>query len=131
MITLQEMFDRAVLGVVTQGKPSVTAVAAVDRILCMYRGEAGTKCAVGHLINDAVYTPELENKGCRSKIVQAALEQSIGELPENSTGLLVNLQRAHDGASEFSDFLPEFTALARLIATDFHLTFPELPNASN
>jgi hypothetical protein len=125
MITLQEMFDRAVLGVVTQGKPSVTAVA------CMYRGEAGTKCAVGHLINDAVYTPELETNGCRSKIVQAALEQSIGELPASSLGLLVLLQRAHDGASEFSDFLPEFTALARLIATDFNLTFPELPNASN
>jgi hypothetical protein len=129
MITLQEIFDRAVLGVITQGKPSVTK--GFTGTSCMYRGAAGTKCAVGHLIDDANYTLELEGEGSDSYLVRQALEQSLGELPENSTGLLVRLQFAHDSASEFSDFISRFVARARQIATNYNLTFPELPNASN
>lgn len=131
MITLQEMFDRAVLGVVTQGKPSVTAATNFNGIRCMYRGEAGTKCAVGHLINDANYTLELEGGGSNHHLVIHALEQSLGKLPENSTGLLARLQQAHDSANGYSDFLLTFVNRARLIATNFNLTFPKLPNASN
>ena len=130
MITLQEIFDRAVIGVITQGKPSVTKTAC-GASRCLYRGEAGTKCAVGHLIDDAVYTPDLEGNECVRTLVMQALEQSLGKLPEDSFNLIIQLQLTHDVASTGSDFLPAFIARAREIAADFNLTFPKLPNASN
>lgn len=53
----QALFDRAVKGLASQGfAPSYLP----DNGTCAYRGEDGKRCAVGHLIPDAVYKPEME-----------------------------------------------------------------------
>lgn len=66
---------------------------------CRYRGDQGLKCAVGCLISDEHYSPELEDKLFEnSNIVCEAVEKSQGiEILHHKTWkLLVELQHMHD-----------------------------------
>lgn len=53
--TIQEIFNQVYLGIIKQGKPSVDKDG-----YCVYRGEDNCKCAVGFLIPDDEYDPEME-----------------------------------------------------------------------
>ncbi len=55
-MTKQEIFDKVKAHLLAQGKRAVNGDGN-----CMYRGMDGTKCAVGCLIPDELYTPLLEN----------------------------------------------------------------------
>ena len=54
----QEALNIAARGILEQGAYSLNKA----RTSCMYRGENGTKCAVGHLIPDDDYDPLMEGK---------------------------------------------------------------------
>jgi len=54
LMTLQKMFDTAAVGMLKQGKKSIEGNA------CRYRGGDGCKCAVGFLIPDDLYSPDIE-----------------------------------------------------------------------
>jgi len=58
-MTKQEMFDKAARGILDQGGPSAT-----DNGTCKYRCANGRKCAAGHIIPDALFTPEMEGTTC-------------------------------------------------------------------
>lgn len=61
---------------------------------CAYRGSNGRKCAVGHLIPDAIYSREMENK-----TVGALIRTFRDVLPDyinNNQEFLRELQMAHD-----------------------------------
>jgi hypothetical protein len=45
-------------------------------MLCCYRGDGGLQCAVGCLLADEAYSPELEDKGVRADSVKDALYRS-------------------------------------------------------
>lgn len=53
--TAQELFNKAYLGVIKQGKPSRS-----DNGYCVFRGKDNCKCAVGHLIPDNKYKLGME-----------------------------------------------------------------------
>jgi hypothetical protein len=55
MTSKQELFEKAINGLLQQG-----TVSYIQGTGCMYRGLNGTKCAVGHLIPDELYDPEIE-----------------------------------------------------------------------
>jgi hypothetical protein len=55
MTNKQELFEKAVNGLLAQGVPSYDSSRS-----CMYRGLNGTKCAIGHLIPDELYDPGFE-----------------------------------------------------------------------
>lgn len=57
-MTKQEMFDIAAVGLLMQGKQS--RVSNITASHCLFRGPNGTKCAVGFLIPDSIYRPEME-----------------------------------------------------------------------
>lgn len=63
--------------------------------LYLYRGPEGTKCALGCLIKDAFYSPELEGKNAGHRDVQAALVLS-GVPAAELHSLLDSLQNIHD-----------------------------------
>lgn len=99
--SLQELFDRVVTALILQGRPALNDGA------CAYRGEDGSKCAVGHLISDEVYRSyevaldpdmnRLEEKLVGHELVQAALAQSLGaKLDQRAVDMLSWLQVAHD-----------------------------------
>lgn len=105
-MTKQEIFDRVATHLLTQGEP------AVENNECRY-SYYGLKCAVGCLITEEAYTPNIEGKGVRFIGVVNALIKS-GVLPEDDAdrsapmeylltqseddciSLLTHLQNVHD-----------------------------------
>jgi hypothetical protein len=63
--TPQEVFDRALSGIRTQGyKPSYGTLPDASpgaMGACLYRGPEGAKCAFGHILPDEVYDLRIEN----------------------------------------------------------------------
>lgn len=71
-----------------------------DGFRCAYRGENGTKCAVGALIDDRFYDLYLEENSIKDPRVLVAVEQSIGrELSFREQQMLHDLQNLHDNYS--------------------------------
>jgi hypothetical protein len=62
-MTDQEIFDTVAKHLIAQGKQSLLPQVAGDSEYngCAYRGENGTKCAIGCLIPDELYNPIIEN----------------------------------------------------------------------
>ena len=87
-MTHQEIFDKVVTHLFTQGRP-----AKDEEGRCAYRGLNKTSCAVGCLIPDEKYTPSLEGNSVVSLRVQRELNTI---LPSADADFLQSLQRAHD-----------------------------------
>lgn len=104
-LTNQELFDAVVSGLRKQGCKSLTNLNAIvwggerpnDTLACAYRGDNGTKCAVGQVIPDEVYNTRIENKSV--SWITTIWDDSY-KLPWNkkSVPLLSELQGVHDMA---------------------------------
>lgn len=93
---IQQVFEKVCRHFATQNKRAICDVSKT----CMYRHGA-LSCAVGCLIHDEHYGPELENLRSSEEKVIAALEKSgIVHTPEVSN-LLMELQCLHDGNMYF------------------------------
>lgn len=94
-MTKQELFDKVAAHLLTQKKRAMGLLTPGSETLkCVYRAPDGCTCAIGSLIPDEVYIPDME--GCSACILIRkipALEQIIGL--ENA-GLAAQLQRVHD-----------------------------------
>lgn len=91
--SLQEVLDFTTQKLREQGGPSFDPVDG----MCLYRGPDGTKCAIGHLIPDANYRKEFEQKGIAALLGDpsfnfVAHRDEIDEMVK----LLEDLQMAHD-----------------------------------
>lgn len=97
---IRELFERVRAHLLTQGKKSIREEIderGLPSDSCLYRGPDGTSCAVGCLIKDEFYTPELEQKLASSPLVRSALECSLGfELSRDAMEILGELQAIHD-----------------------------------
>lgn len=89
-LTKQQIFDKVSVALLMQGKKSVNAV----NDACMYRGDGGTKCAAGHLIDDRNYHRDIENATVHAHSVLLALKCS-GVSRKHLT-LVSGLQNIHD-----------------------------------
>lgn len=67
----QEVFDKVKTHLLTQNKRSINGNEG-----CLYRHPEGLKCAIGPLLSDEVYTPELEGKTPQHYILSKALADS-------------------------------------------------------
>lgn len=113
---LQYIFDTAVNGVLTQGVKSVDPVFSEE---CAYRTPDGKKCAVGFLIDDEHYDPDIELNGVKDDIVLDSVEASLGyDLDGQAISMLGDLQNAHD-FSDDDGFAKWFEIKARNIAEDY------------
>ena len=86
-MTPQEIFDKVSVHLLTQGKRALS-----PKGRCMYRGEEGTMCAVGCLLDDITYQPNFEGKGVNELV-------ETFEMPEffvEEAPLLQDLQSCHD-----------------------------------
>lgn len=125
---LQPLFDAAVHGVLRQGCYSQIRLGdGVTR--CRYRQFAVTsdpvRCAVGHLIPDAVYRPDFERRGQWTAVVEAirAAWAPPYVSPEKLEVFLAELQKCHDDpASKDGAELSEFRANARALADRWGLS---------
>lgn len=113
--TTQEIFNKIYLGVVKQGKPSVGKNGKY-----MYRNENNLKCAVGQLIPDDKYHPDMESR-------------PIGPLfsfdSHKTLDTVRALRFAHNSAADQTfqkDFVDQFKAYAENWARFYNLTIPEV-----
>ena len=135
MLSPQEIFDRVAQHLVTQGMRSMTMNPENSDLpaICSYKNPDGLKCAVGVLIPDAVYAPEMEGRAIctvsrlfdsgyaeegTNLLGQALLDVGVDIRDENVSALLQRLQDIHD-EGEVS-LWPEALKAA---ADDYRLTY--------
>lgn len=95
-MTEQEAFDIVVKHLFEQKRPSMScARGRLEMPICAYRGVEGRKCAIGALISDEEYSPELENRDVLALNRDGALPPSLAGL---DIDFLVELQAIHDDA---------------------------------
>lgn len=112
---LQDFFDRSAGGVIAQGCKSAHSVG------CLYRGPNGTKCAIGHLIQDDVYRSGMDEDSVLPDVIEA-----MGLDPDDREilSLFSDMQYAHDGAAEsYGDpFVNDFKHRMAIVADRFDLS---------
>lgn len=80
-----------------QRKQSKSVYAGSKVPSCAYRGDNGLMCAVGCLITDEVYTPDLESQCADTRDVVHALMNSLGfDITEKIEQLCTDWQLYHD-----------------------------------
>lgn len=87
-MTDQEAYETVCRHLLTQRQKSRAEVGG--DVVCAYRGEDGRKCAIGCLISDDQYRPDMECNTVRG------LVESHGLVLCPSTALLRDLQVLHD-----------------------------------
>ena len=85
----QEIFDKVAVHLLTQPR-SLTGNGGG----CMYRGDNGTKCAVGCLIPDNEYDPSIEGLFMNDRLIGKV--PSFRGMTEEQIYMLRELQRIHD-----------------------------------
>jgi hypothetical protein len=129
MLTLQEIFDKSVSGILKQGTKAYGTYDGLDYV-CVYRSPEGYKCAAGQLIDDEHYDSSFEGRGVDPYLetatyptdakLRAALEKSGVPLTHDVLQMISALQRAHDEASNYN-FVNDFRRAARVVAEDWGL----------
>lgn len=107
-LSMQQIFDKVVTHLLTQNAKSVDNMND-----CLYRNEQGLRCAVGCLIADEHYTPDLEGHYSGSGVVSFALEKSGVEITPQVDKLLSALQSIHDN-SEVEYWGSDLQAVAQI-----------------
>lgn len=126
-MTLQEMFNKAYLGLAGQKFER----SANKQGSCLYRSPDGKKCAVGHLISDEHYASHLESKSVFSWDVNQALtasgvdliDRGIADVTSEAEQVLNECQQCHDNSVSPEDM----QQLLQKVAAAHNLTVPELP----
>ena len=123
-MTLQEMFDKSVTGIKTQGRLSQGPVNPGNGKpgACYYRhpDDPTVRCAVGHLIPDELYDRKMEGRNVSSgAVLGTAMRERLG-IPRSHAGhpspavsMLSQLQTAHDDSHTVEEFLTRATDVAR------------------
>lgn len=125
MLTEQEIFDKVASHLLKQGRQSVGGSQ------CLYRGPDDLKCAVGALIDDKWYDPDVEGCGVWSASVRKSEHTVKGKMlrdmllnsgvdvdNERVMDLLENLQLIHDECDP-----EEWDGTLRCIANSFNLVY--------
>jgi hypothetical protein len=73
-------------------------VGSTDKTVCFYRGRNGLKCAIGVLVNDENYSPELEGYGIAfgGIIDPICATHGIDNREDIDLRMLFSLQNIHD-----------------------------------
>lgn len=94
MKTKQELFDNALFGIRAQGYERGYSASTG---LCQYRGDNGTKCAIGYSIADDNYDPQYDN-GDGDAL--GAFAAALGAEPDDEmTQFMFHLQHCHDAGA--------------------------------
>ena len=106
----QEAFDKITKHLLTQKRKSVDFEGS-----CQYRGPAGLQCAIGCLISDEDYRPDMESYSVGKLFWSDAFTNlpSILNLSDVDHSLLGKLQQIHDSA-DVADWSRHLVKIAKL-----------------
>lgn len=102
------MFDKAVAGLAEQGFQRSIAQDG----LCKYRGPDGMRCAIGYLIPDDKYVPDMEFSSiARNNLVIHAIGVDLSD--DSMLPWLTGLQRCHDHGHSTDSMCARLVLFAR------------------
>ena len=90
LVDRSDVFNYVISHLRLQGRTSIA-----DGI-CKYRGDRGTKCAVGALMTDDEYSWRWENEHIFTLIEDKMLPDDLHRRLEPHLSMLIDLQRLHD-----------------------------------
>jgi hypothetical protein len=90
-ITAQTLFDKAVVHLFEQGHPAYVHRDGLKTSTCAYRGGGTTACAVGCLIPDDRYVPDMEEHTVEDDTVRKIMPELRAFEP-----MLYDVQTVHD-----------------------------------
>lgn len=124
-MTRQEMFDKIWNHFIEEDAPWSVS----EKWDCQYRGGDGKKCAVGLLLPDSLYHPDMEGKGIERVFLHFPEVKAF--FGEHNMHFLDACQRAHDRTAPISAWMAEvwdgkplFTRKLLEIARVFGLEVP-------
>ncbi|SAK41803.1 hypothetical protein AWB77_00384 [Caballeronia fortuita] len=110
MLSPKDIYERVSEHLLTQ-----RAVSEDDNGSCRLRSPEGRKCAIGSLVRDDLYEPELEGVGISyyrhardGKLLRALYASNVNAYDPNVIDLLIELEEVHDYAD--IDEWPELLA---------------------
>ncbi|CAL8475484.1 MULTISPECIES: hypothetical protein [Caballeronia] len=110
MLSPKEIYERVSEHLLTQ-----RAVSEDDNGSCRLRSPEGRKCAIGSLVRDELYEPELEGVGISyyrhardGRLLRALYASNVNAYDPNIIDLLIELEEVHDYAD--IDEWPELLA---------------------
>lgn len=120
---LQAVFDYTTRMIIRQGGPSMN-----DQGRCLYRAPSGCRCAIGWLIPDDEYDPEMEGKEADDLGLNLAADAPFFK----------SLQMAHDDSAKDAifrgkEFWPAWSARLTTLAGRYHLSsavLSEIPGSA-
>jgi hypothetical protein len=123
----QDILDVCAAHLMAQARPSLLPSRLGEHV-CAYRGEDGTRCAVGVFIPDALYSPDLEGFDAEHVLLACGLISEREQRGSDRLDLLGHLQTLHDGAILHADDPALVRRLwargLRRIAEEFDLCVP-------
>lgn len=121
----QEVFNRAYLGILAQGCPSLRSG------MCAYRGVGDVKCAIGHNIPDKKYNFDFEGRSPNyllNRTVGSTISKLIGCQTQDDVAFARRLQRVHDSLAAIikpnDKFIYSFKEEMTIFATEHGLEVP-------
>ena len=114
MRTAQEIFDTVVNHLRQQNATALSE----DGFTCAYRGRNGTRCSVGILIPDELYSPQMEGHNLRHLMGFNLIPSPLKEEFATHLNLLTRLQSVHD-SREIYNWEAGFSS----VANDFKLQY--------
>jgi len=110
-MTPQQIFDTVATHLFTQGHPAKNPDG-----FCVYRAYSGDKCAVGCLIPDSEYEPQMESQSVKELVIRFKTPLYFAENLE----FLTELQKVHDFVESWTSEQTLKLALYR-VASDYKL----------
>jgi len=112
-MTVAEIIDFTKTALLAQGKRAFDT----NTHTCLYRGPENTRCAIGLLIPDDMYLPNMEQRQVEillqeySQLKPVLLPSDLDE--ESGTRFLQQLQRIHDDWPNAANWPAQFETLSR------------------
>lgn len=97
-MTHQEMFEKAVRGVLAQGRLAQDSPGGS----CFYEMQDGSRCAAGHLLTDEQIAQVIEREANENSF--ASINSWLHVVPAENQNFVADLQQVHDGAIDLEDF---------------------------
>ena len=117
---LQDIYDTVARHLLTQGRPATNVLT-----VCCFRAPDGTSCAIGCLIPNELYKPELELRWGPYALADIGLlpREEVEKQFSSRVLLLCKLQEVHDTAVEWKpeDVIKNWKKALSRVAKQFNL----------
>jgi hypothetical protein len=133
-LTNQEMFDKAYVGIVKQGRPAYTICPETGDVHCVYLASDGDMCAFGHIM-DGIVDKDSPRWNSKQGVYGSDLGSLFDGVPEHGSPhyLASCIQTAHDKPADAyasnkdgAVFIEAYKKEMATIAKSYNLVVPTI-----